>query len=122
MFSIRKSHNFVNKSYFAANGRVVAVLEGRVLKKRVRASKHLLRRPSAWALDRAILEAARRDGAVVVEVFDVENRKVFTAPIVAFDLHGFGFNRGFGDQVALPLHYWHVEAAEARQLTLTLEV
>lgn len=106
----------VRHSYYTQSGKIAATLEGRTLRKRVRASVHMLRRPPAWAIDRSILEAARRDGAVVVEIFDTESRRVFTAPIVAFDLHGLGFNRGFGDQVALPLAHWRVEAVNARQL------
>jgi hypothetical protein len=57
----------------------------------------------------------------VVEVFDTETRRRYTAPIEAFDLYGIPFNRGFGDQVALPLAYWRVETAGVKQLSL-LEV
>lgn len=108
----------VRRCYFTANGRVGATLEGQILRKRVRASVHMLRRPPGWAVDCSILEAARMDGAVAIEVFDTENRKVFTAPISAFEHHGIRFNRGFGDQVALPLQYWRVEAVGLRQLAL----
>lgn len=108
----------VRRIYFSTNGKPVATLEGQILRKRVRASVHMLRRPPGWAIDRSILEAARRDGAVAIEVFDIETRKVFTAPINAFEKHGVHFNRGFGDQVALPLQYWRVEVFGLRQLAL----
>jgi len=97
---------------------VVASLEGRILRKVVRGSLHQLRRPPAWAIDLQILEAARRDGATRVEITDIEGRKVYTAAVIDFDLHGFKFNRGFGVQVGLALCYWQVETQDARQMLL----
>ncbi len=106
--------------YFSTNGKPVATLEGRILRKRVRASIHQLRKPPAWAVDLAILEDARRDGAVVVEIEDVESRRRYTAPLEAFERHGLRFNRGFGEQIALPLAHWRVEMGNVRQLALPL--
>jgi len=76
----------------------------------------MLRQPPAWAFDVSILEAARQDGAEFVEVADVENNKVYKAPLVAFFLHGARIDRGFGPQIALPLAHWRVEAEGAQQL------
>jgi len=108
----------VNHCYFSTSGKPVATLEGKILRKRVRGSMHMLRKPPAWAIDLQILEAARRDGATRVEITDIEGRKVYTAAVIDFDLHGFKFNRGFGDQVGLALCYWQVETQDARQLML----
>jgi len=108
----------VYRTYLGTNGKVVASLLGRTLRKRVRGSLHQLRTPPAWAFDVSILEAARQDGAQTVEVADVESRKVYKAPILAFFLHGVHINRGFGQQTALPLAYWHVEALGVEQLEL----
>lgn len=104
--------------YYNAAGRPVATLAGHVLRKRVRASVHMLRKPPAWAVDVSILEAARRDGATRIEVEDAETKRIYTAHVSAFDTHGFSFDRGFGRQIGLPLQYWHVEAVNARQLAL----
>ena len=82
----------------------------------------MLRHPLAWAFDVSILEAARQDGAQVVEVVDTESRKIYQAPLIAFFLHGARIDRGFGQQIALPLALWHVEALGAQQLTLELGV
>lgn len=104
--------------YYSMFGRPVASLRGGVLHKRVKASIHMLRKPQGWAVDLAILEAAKRDGAQTVEVFDLETKTVYQASIEAFDLHGVRFNRGFGEQVVLPLAYWRMERRDARQLSL----
>jgi len=108
----------VRHCYYTQNGKVAAILEGQTLRKRVRASVHMLRRPPGWAVDQSILEGAKADGAKLVEVTDTETRKVYVASLEAFDQHGLRFNRGFGDQIALPLAHWRVESADARQLSL----
>ena len=110
----------MSKKYFSSQGRVVAVLQGHVLRKRVIGSVHMLRQPPAWAFDTSILEAARQDGATQVEVVDVESHKTYRAPLDAFFVHGFRFNRGHGDQMGLALCYWRVEAAGVKQFALEL--
>jgi len=112
----------VGRMYFNADGKVAASLSGKTLRKKVRASRHLLRQPPAWAFDVSILEAARQDGAQTVEVADVESRKVYKAPILAFFIHGVRIDRGFGQQIALPLALWRVEAEDAQQLCLFGEI
>lgn len=107
-----------DKVYFNQAGRPVATLAGHILKKRVRASVHMLRRPPAWAIDEGILTAAKADGALMVEIADTEAKRIYTAHVSAFDTHGFSFDRGFGRQIGLPLQYWRFEAANARQLSL----
>jgi len=108
--------------FFAPNGRPVATLCGGTLKKRVRGSVHQLRRPPAWAVDVAILEAARRDGARTIEITDIETGRVYRAQISAFNAHGVRLDRGHGVQVALPLAHWQVEEPGIKQLVLALEV
>jgi hypothetical protein len=108
----------IRRTFFNAFGQPVASLSGRTLRKKVRASRHLLRQPPAWAIDLQILEAAKQDGAEWVEIADVESHKVYLAPLVAFFLHGIRIDRGFGPQIALPLAHWHVEALGAQQLCL----
>jgi len=108
----------VRHCYYSVKGQVVASLEGRTLRKRVRGSLHQLRRPPAWCVDAAILEQARKDGATRVEITDIEGRKVYTAAVIDFDLHGFRFNRGHGDQIGLALSHWRIEPQDAKQMLL----
>jgi len=108
----------VRHCYYSVKGQVVASLEGRTLRKRVRGSLHQLRRPPAWCVDVAIFVQARKDGATQVEVLDVETRRIYRAAVDAFDRFGFRFNRGHGDQVGLALCYWQVETQDTRQMLL----
>jgi len=112
----------VRRTYFNAAGKPVARLSGKTLHKKVRGSAHMLRQPLAWAFDLNILETARQDGAEWVEIADIESGKVYRAPLVAFFLHGIRIDRGHGQQIALPLARWYVEAMGARQLDLFGEI
>ena len=95
------SHVYCNTS-----GQVVARLDGQVLRKTAKQSRHLLKKPLAWAFDIRIIEQAKNDGAAVVEVYDTESKRTYRASIADFEFYGFVFNRGFGDQIGLPLSRW----------------
>ena len=92
-----------------AHGQVV----GDTWHKRVAGSRHMLRQPQAWAVDEADLAAAERLGAEFVAIYDQEAGRCYWANIETIRRHGFTFNRGFGDQVALPLDRWAASKAEA---------
>lgn len=63
----------------------------------------------------------RSDSARRVELYDRDSGQVYAAPIALIRTRGFELDRGFGQQVALPLAFWHVERpGQARQLTLEL--
>ncbi len=106
-----------DRTYCNTQGKPVAVLDGTTLRKRVRGSVHMLRRPPGWAVDLAILEQARQDGAQIMEILDSENHRVYRASLTDFDRFGLTFDRGFGTQVVLPLAHWRIEAQDARQLS-----
>lgn len=106
------------QAYYTTDGKVCAHLDGRVLRKRVKGSIHQLRQPPGWAIDRRVFEQARADGAQWVEVLDTESNRLYRATVSDFDRWGISFDRGFGEQVVLPLRYWQTRASEGVQLTL----
>ena len=112
----------LTKNYIAihAGGKVVGKVQGDRFIKYVKASKHQLRRPPAWALDFQSLADAEWLGARTVEIIDTEIDLTYTASTARVLDKGFRFNRGFGEQIALPLHLWTVERRDAKQLTFTL--
>lgn len=102
----------------AVDGRSAGVVKNlngqRVLYKRVDPESHQLRHPPAWAQDEAALRTAESLKAELA-VFESRCRtRRWTAPLRAFRLHGFEFDRGAGRQVALPLAYWHVEGGSGQ--------
>ena len=88
----------------------VGVVEGQVFHKNVIGSKHMLRRPPAWAFDLETLDQAEQAGARWVRVRDAETGREYEAAIAYIRAKGFDVNRGHGRQVALPLGEWKLKA------------
>lgn len=88
------------------NGRVVGVVRGDVFHKSVSGRRHFLRRPAAIAFDVDTLRQAVDAGARRVRVVDTDNGDVYEADIDEVWAHGWAFNRGWGDQVALHKRRW----------------
>jgi len=89
---------------------------GNTLHRVARASKHLLRRPPAWAFETGILKLAQQLGATQVEVTDAETGTTYVAPLARFWTQGIPLSRGWGEQVALTLNHWRRQQPE--QMTL----
>lgn len=83
----------------------VYTIKDDVLFKSARASIHFLKIPPAIAIDLYIFNEARTK-VRYVQVFEKENGIFYTATIKDFINYGFVINRGFGEQIALPMKYW----------------
>ncbi|MCB2180202.1 hypothetical protein KQH54_03680 [bacterium] len=106
---------------FREDGKAIGYIFGDVLCKNVSSEKHMLRRPKGWAWDADILDQAEKQGAVRIEIHDKQSGKTYHATIQDFWDNGIGFNRGFGDQIVLPLQYWGIRnpgEPPAQQLAL----
>lgn len=103
---------------FRSNGRSVGCwLEDGVLHRVARASKHLWRRPPAWAFEVDILNLAEQRGTTTVCVHDLDTGTTYTTALATIRERGFRLpNYGHGDQLALPLSAW--KKAPASQLRL----
>ena len=95
-----------NSTPIRAGGHVVGKVKGTTFYKSVFGSRHFLRIPPAICFDVKSLKDAERVGAVYAEVDDRETGKVYHAPIRSIWERGFKVNRGFGEQIALPLGLW----------------
>jgi hypothetical protein len=96
-------------------GRVVGTVSDGVLRKRVKGRRHQLQRPPAWALDVTSIEEAASKGARAIRIEDTESGREYSANLDLFRQRAFRFNRGYGDQLALPLEYWHENSAGSLQ-------
>jgi hypothetical protein len=101
------NHSLNKKQVFCRfDGRPVGYVEDGILKKKVQASKHMLRIPRGWAWDKDILEEALAEGIAITEIFDTEEDVAYFARIKDILELGREINRGFGLQVVLPISYW----------------
>ena len=88
-------------------GKVVGHVSGDIFSKKVKGSKHFLRKPPAIAFDRNSLEQAERLGASKIIIHDTESRISYSGALQTVLKRGFKVNRGHGDQIALPLADWY---------------
>jgi hypothetical protein len=99
---------------FATNGRGVGRVVGDTFKKRFKFSTGALHHPPALAFDMDSLKQAELAGAISIEVVDKETGRTFEAPLSLVWSKGFELNRGFGEQRALPMKYFHVKGEPAQ--------
>lgn len=85
---------------------------GDVWHKTVRASKHLLRKLPAWAVDLDDLNRARRCGVVWLELHETEHNATYRASLQTIYEYGRVFDYGYGQQVALKLEHWQTDDPE----------
>ena len=87
-------------------GKIIGWVESDSLNKNISSSKHMLLKPKGIAWDFSVLERARKDGLKKSRVYDKETGNEYEATIEDFFRYGVRINRGFGEQIVLPLKYW----------------
>lgn len=110
--------NKQNKVFYNQNGKVIGTLVDKTLRKKVRGSIHKLRVPPGWACDKTTIEEAEKLGGVSIEITDSETGKKFLAKFIDFRKYGILINRGYCEQIALPMVYWFAEDERNPQLKL----
>jgi len=103
---------------YAGNGRVVGEVKNGVFSKKVKASKHFLKKPPAICFDISSLKEAEAAGATHIEIEDTETGKTYHAPLRLVWQKGFTLDRGYGRQIGLLLNLWETGEADENQLTL----
>jgi hypothetical protein len=91
------------------DGKVVAKLENGVLTKSVVGSKHQLKHPPAWAVDKNIIDKFQFDR---IQIYDKESQILYWQTKEIFLEKAQSMNRGFGAQYYLELPLWEVEYVE----------
>jgi len=102
---------------YGAQGKVRGVIENRVLRKAIRGSLHLLRKPPAIALDARMYDRYRQHFDAI-EITDTETGVVYRVAACYFDRWRFEIERGYGRQYVLELKRWHTHAPKGGQLLL----
>lgn len=93
---------------FRVGGRIAAQIDGGVLRKTVRRSRHLYRARCAWCWDLAVLRVAVDLGATSVQVTDSESGTTYRATMTDLRLKGFPVDLGYGPQWGLALPGFHL--------------
>lgn len=95
-----------------ADGRVVGYVANGVFFKRLRGSKHMLRKPPAWAFDNTTLNQALAAGAVEIRIYDIETGMRYMATMKQMKSHGVKMppRSGHGHQTYLYIKAWRTTA------------
>ena len=104
--------------FYNQRGKVIGKLVGKTLQKNVKGSIHQLRKPPGWAWDKSIIEEAESLGGEQTEITDIETGKKYKARLNDFHVYGILINRGFGEQIALPLAIFVTDDEDNPQLRL----
>jgi len=102
-----------------AQGKIIGYLQDHTFIKRVRGSKHMLRKPPAWCISKQAFceEVLPSVESIIVE--DVETGLIYECLTKVFAEHAFEIQRGnFEPQLALGLRFWIVKGNRHRQLSL----
>lgn len=98
--------------------------EGNTLSKTASESKHMMRCPKGWAIDRYVLLNAIEKGLTYVEISEIEKGFSYRGKLQDFLTHGVKVNyRNFGEQIVLPIQHWEITSPGypyISQLTLPL--
>lgn len=74
----------------------------------------MLRKPLGWASDVDSLEQCERYGAIYFVIIDGDTKTQYETTIQHFWDFGIGLNRGFGEQIVLPMKYWEIDDPSVR--------
>jgi hypothetical protein len=102
---------------YGAQGKVRGVIENRVLRKAIRGSVHLLRKPPAIAIDARMYDRYR-PYFDEIEITDTETGTVYRVGAGYFDRQRFTIERGYGRQYTLELKHWQTTPPFGEQLRL----
>ena len=100
------------------NNKVVGEVVDNVFIKNLDSNKHFLKKPPAIAFDVSSINNAMIEGASYVKINDKSSDNSYTATIKDILNKGFKFNRGFGNQIALPIHMWNIKNTSQKELNL----
>ena len=117
MYDYTRNNN-QKQVFYNQRGKVIGSLINKTLQKKVKGSKHMLRKPKGWAWDKSVIEEAEKSGGRIVEITDSETNTKFISTFADFRKFGIPINRGFGDQIALPIAYWSTDKQDNPQLKL----
>ncbi len=104
-------HNYTTIEWQSIRGfdnKTIGKSNGRIFKKTIRGSIHLLRKPPAIAIDADAYDKHIAFSHQLLEIYDSETNRLYTSSTEDFNLHRIEFDRGHGKQYALAMNHWHV--------------
>jgi hypothetical protein len=89
-------------------GRMVGYPKGNCLIKHAHSKKHMLMFPKGWAIETELLTRFDQLGIKVILIIDQDSTNAYRAKLSSFYENGIPIDRGFGNQICLPLEFWKI--------------
>ncbi len=96
------------QAVFNQKGKAVGLVKDGVFVRSFR-SEHMLQKPPALAFDLVSLGQIQALKVKTLRLTNTESGEVYSVFLSTFLEHSFPIDRGFGEQRALPLKYWHCD-------------
>jgi hypothetical protein len=97
---------------FTSSNKRVGYTKGNTFYKTIKESIHKLRFPPGFASDTSILIEVENRGVKYIKLFAQDTNETYVAKISDFWEHGIGLNRGFGEQIVLPIKFFTIDPPE----------
>ena len=92
-----------------ASGKVIGEVSDGRFTKRVKKSKHLLRKWDAWGIDKTVLDTLMKKGIQDVVITEAEENIIYSASVKDFEEKGIQADFGHSKQIFLPLTNFNKE-------------
>jgi len=87
-------------------GMVVGAIQDRTFYKEAYGSKHRLRNPAAWSIDKDIFDRVIVPNCLSIRIMDMETKNQVITGVDTFRENMKEIDRGFGHQYILELIHW----------------
>ena len=87
---------------------IIGKIEGGAFTKPVSGSKHMLKRPPAWAIQADTYDSQVKGKVKYIVIWDKDTGRRYKTSAEIFDKHKGVLDRGFGKQYFLTMNHWTV--------------
>jgi hypothetical protein len=90
-------------------GRMIGKTSDGIFSKKVKKSKHLLRKWDAWGIDKALLDTLVKEGIQDIVIRETEENINYSISVKDFAEKGIQADFGHSEQIFLPIAYFNKE-------------
>ena len=108
MLKLSSVFTITMEKFYNKKGQEIGTLKDNIFRKRVKKSKHLMRKLNAWGIQLDALMELQKQGCKEIRVLEEEEQKIYSIPLEKIWKGCTVENFGDGDQAFLPISEWKV--------------
>lgn len=94
-----------------SNGKIIGKISRNVFVKKVKKSKHLLRKWNSWGIDEEVVDELVKEGIQNIKIHETEEQEIYLVSVKEFAEKGVLADFGHSRQIFLPLAKFNKEKA-----------